>query len=60
MLFTIIVLLLLVLTLVVSGVQSESESKLDATSHGCVFAHRQCYLLGTILKLSHDTLNILL
>lgn len=59
MLFTIIVILLLVLALV-SGVQSESESKLDATSHGCVFAHRQCYLLGTILKLSHDTLNILL
>lgn len=57
MLFTIIVILLLVLALV-SGVQS--ESKLDATSHGCVFAHRQCYLLGTILKLSHDTLNILL
>lgn len=40
MLFTIIVILLLVLALV-SGVQSESESKLDATSHGCVFAHRQ-------------------
>lgn len=59
MLFTILVILLLVLALV-SGVQSESESKLDATSHGCVFAHRQCYLLGTILKLSHDTLNILL
>lgn len=58
MLFTIIVILLLVLALVVSGVQS--ESKLDATSHGCVFAHRQCYLLRTILKLSHDTLNILL
>lgn len=57
MLFTILVILLLVLALV-SGVQS--ESKLDATSHGCVFAHRQCYLLGTILKLSHDTLNILL
>lgn len=58
MLFTILVILLLVLALV-SGVQSESESKLDATSHGCVFAH-ECYLLGTILKLSHDTLNILL
>lgn len=35
MLFTLLVILLLVLALV-SGVQSEFESKLDATSHGCV------------------------